>query len=146
SQLQIRNLSLIDLRLPAYGCDELADHRQILSGRRNLQCEFSFDGVHLDIVSWSERRCDRPARRAHGRTALCRSDRFEMLKSSLLIVEHFKNILKAQNLECVSDFGREAANLDVAASVAHLLDEAHKDPQTGGRDIVELFAVDHYAN
>src|SRR5215831_1852640 len=69
----------------------------------------------------------------------------EMLKSGLLIVEHFKNVLEAQNLERVSDLGREAANLDVAAVVAHLFDEAHEDAQTCGRDVVELFTVDHDA-
>src|SRR5262245_34152304 len=69
-----------------------------------------------------------------------------MPKGGLLIVEHFKNVLKAQNLESVSDLGRESANLDVAAAVADLFDEAHEDAQTGGRDVVELFAVDHDAN
>src|SRR5262245_14327865 len=70
----------------------------------------------------------------------------EIPESGLLIVEHFKNVLKAQNLERVSDLGREAANLDVAAAVANLFDETHEDAQAGGRDVVELFAVDHDAN
>src|SRR5215813_11616661 len=69
----------------------------------------------------------------------------ETLKSGLLIVEHFKNVLKAQNLESVFDLGREAANLDVAAAVTHLFDEAHEDAKAGRRDVVELFTVDHDA-
>src|SRR5262245_28455612 len=70
----------------------------------------------------------------------------EMLYGGLLIVEHFENVLKAQNFEGVSDLGRESANLDVPAAVAHFFDKAHKYAQAGGRDVVELFAVDHDAN
>src|SRR5262245_35841525 len=69
----------------------------------------------------------------------------ETLESGLLVVEHFKNVLKAQNLERVFDLGREAADLDVPAAVAHFFDEAHKNAKAGGRDVVELFAVDHDA-
>src|SRR5688572_5211962 len=80
------------------------------------------------------------------RSAPFHSARLETLKSGLLIVEHFKNILKAQNLESVSDLWREAAYLDVAATVAHLFYETHKHAQTCGRNVVEFFAVDQDAN
>jgi hypothetical protein len=64
--------------------------------------------------------------------------------SRRLIIEHFKEVLKTQNLECVFDLWRESANLDVATSLANLLDEAHKYTQTGRRDVIQLFAVDDY--
>src|SRR5215475_14553517 len=83
----------------------------------------------------SKRACSSARRSLHSALA-------ETPKGGRLIVEHFKNVLKAQNFERVFDLGREAANLDVAAAVAHLFDEAHKNAQAGRRDVVELFAVD----
>jgi len=63
------------------------------------------------------------------------------LFSSSLIVKHFKNVLKAQNIECVFDLGDKAADFDVAADFPNLFDEAHENSQSGGRDVTQLFAV-----
>jgi hypothetical protein len=71
-----------------------------------------------------------------------KSARGEASDSGRLIIEHFEEILKTQNLECMFDLRREAANLDVAASLANLLDKAHKNAETGRRDVIQLFAVD----
>jgi hypothetical protein len=107
--------------------------------------------VSKRLIDWRQRRWYGAARLSkrlidHGALrGASGSSGVETLKSGLLIVEHFKNVLKAQNLERVFDFGREAANLDVAAAVSNLFDEAHEDAQAGGRDVVELFTVDHDA-
>src|SRR5262249_9498201 len=66
-----------------------------------------------------------------------------MPDGGLLIIEHFKDVLKAQNVEGVFHLGRETAYLDVSAPVAHLFDEAHENAQSSGRYVGELFAIDH---
>jgi hypothetical protein len=71
-----------------------------------------------------------------------KSARGETSDSGRLIIEHFEKVLKAQNLECMFDLRREAANLNIAASLANLLDKAHKYTETGRRDVIQLFAVD----
>src|SRR5262249_18458384 len=72
------------------------------------------------------------------RSSACR----ESLDSARLIVEHIENILKSQNLECVFDFRRQATDLDIAVSLAYFFDKTHKDTETGGRDVIELLAID----
>src|SRR5262245_14136960 len=125
-EFQVRNLGLFELRLASHRGDEVADHRQVFSRRRDLQGKFSFEGRHLDRPpDLKGAACPRARRLLHSALA-------ETPKGGRLIVEHFKNVLKAQNFERVFDPGREAANLDVAAAVANLFYEAHEDAQAGG--------------
>src|SRR5581483_2302787 len=57
------------------------------------------------------------------------------------VIQHVVQILKSEDLERVSDLRDEAADFDVPALLAHLFDKAHEDAQAGGRDVIELLAV-----
>src|SRR5689334_9996279 len=63
------------------------------------------------------------------------------LFGSLLILEHFEDVLKTQNVKSVSDLRNQAADFDVPADLTDFLDEAHKDSQSCRRDVTQFGAV-----